>query len=195
MDINNAQTGNADIPQSTNNLVIGGLNNDRVNITNGPVLRLNSEAIDEFRVTTVNANANQGRSSGSQVNLVTKSGTNSWHGAAFEFYRGTLFTANDWFNNHATPPFGPVARPPLVRNTFGGGLGGPIVKNKVFFFYSYEGRRDAAAQAVTRVVPLANLGQGVVNYLYCADPACSSTAEASLDLTRNDACHSLCYRA
>ena len=186
VDINNAQTGNADIPQSTNNLVIGGLNNDRVNITNGPVLRLNSEAIDEFRVTTVNANANQGRSSGSQVNLVTKSGTNSWHGAAFEFYRGTLFTANDWFNNHATPPFGPVARPPLVRNTFGGGLGGPIVKNKVFFFYSYEGRRDAAAQAVTRVVPLANLGQGVVNYLYCADPACSSTAEASLDLTRND---------
>jgi hypothetical protein len=184
VDINNAQTGNAEIPRTTNTLVIGSLDSDRGNITTGPVLRLNSEAIEEFRVTTANGNANQGRSSGSQVNLQTKSGTNSWHGSAIEFYRSRGFTANDWFNNHATPPFGPVARPPLQRNTFGAGLGGPIVKNKIFFFYDFEGRRDAAATPETRVVPLANLGQGAINYTYCVDVDCTSTALAQLNLAQ-----------
>src|SRR5882762_7136263 len=140
VDINNAVTANANTPATTNNLVIGQLDTDRGDITSGPVLRLNSEAIEEFRVTTANGNANQGRSSGAQVNLVTKSGTNDWHGAAYELYRGTPFEANDWFSNAAGVP-----RTPLVRNTFGGGLGGPIVKNKLFFFYSYEGRRDATS--------------------------------------------------
>src|SRR2546427_10311781 len=87
VDINNAQTGNAERPRQTNSLLIGALDNDRGNITTGPVLRLNAEAIEEFRVTTANGNANQGRSSGAQINLVTKSGTNNWHGAAFEVYR------------------------------------------------------------------------------------------------------------
>src|SRR6202521_4430904 len=67
VDINNAQTGNAAIPQSTNNLVIGGLDTDRGDITSGPVLRLNSEAVEEFRVTTANGGANQGRSAGAQI--------------------------------------------------------------------------------------------------------------------------------
>ncbi len=175
VDINNAQTGNAAIPTSTNMLVIGALDTDRGNITSGPVLRLNSEAIEEFRVTTANGNANEGRSSGAQINLVTKSGTNDWHGAAFEFYRGTPFEANDWFNNAAGVP-----RTPLVRNTFGGGLGGPIVKNKLFFFYSYDGRRDATAASETRIVPLPTLGQGIINYTYCPDSACNTPAAASL---------------
>ncbi len=178
VDINNAQTGNVTLPQTTNSLVIGSL--ERGNITDGPVLRLNSEAIEEFRVTTANGNANQGRSAGAQVNLVTKSGSNSWHGAAFEFYRGTLFEANDWFNNAAGVP-----RTPLVRNTFGGALGGPVVKDKLFFFYSYEGKRDATAASATRLVPLSNLGQGTINYSYCANPSCSSTPVASLNLSQN----------
>ena len=174
VDINNAQTGNTEVPRGTNSLIVGALDSDTGDITTGPVLRLNSEAIEEFRVTTANGNANQGRSSGSQVNLITKAGTNSWHGAAFEFYRSRGFTANDWFNNHADPI---VARKPLQRNTFGGALGGPIVKNKAFFFYSFEGRRDASSQSVVRTVPLANLGQGTINYQYCADAACSSVQD------------------
>lgn len=178
VDINNAQTGNVTLPQSTNTLVIGSL--ERGNITDGPVLRLNSESIEEFRVTTADGNANQGRSSGAQVNLVTKSGSNNWHGAAFEFYRGTLFEANDWFSNAAGVP-----RTPLVRNTFGGALGGPIVKDKLFFFYSYEGKRDATAASESRIVPLASLGQGTINYSYCTDSACNSTATASLNLAQN----------
>jgi hypothetical protein len=143
------------------------------------VLRLNAEAIDEFRVTTANGNANQGRSSGSQVNLITKSGTNNWHGAGFEFYRSRGFTANDWFNNHSVPE---VPRTPLVRNTFGGALGGPIVKNKAFFFYSYEGRHDASGQSVSTIVPLASLGAGTLNYEFCANPSCTSTGIHNLDL-------------
>jgi hypothetical protein len=178
VDINNQQTGNVALPENTNNLVIGSI--DRVNITTGPVLRLNSEAIEEFRVTTANGNADQGRSAGAQINLVTKSGSNAWHGAAFEFYRGTLFEANDWFNNAAGVP-----RRTLIRNTFGGALGGPIVKDRLFFFYSYEGRRDATAQGVSRVVPLASLGQGTINYSYCVDPNCTSTQKASLSLAQN----------
>src|SRR5713226_2688585 len=140
VDINNAQTGNAEVPRTTNNLVIGQIDTDRHNITTGPVLRLNTEAIEEFRVTTANGNANQGSTSGAQVNLVTKSGSNALHGSAFEFYRGTQFEANDWFSNAAGVP-----RTNLVRNTFSGALSGPIVKDKLFFFYSYEGRRDATA--------------------------------------------------
>jgi hypothetical protein len=180
VDINNAQTANAAMPGSSGP-IIGALTSS---ITDGPVLRLNSEAVEEFRVTTANGNANEGRSAGAQINLVTKSGSNDWHGAAFEFYRGTGFEANDWFSNAADVP-----RTPLVRNTFGGALGGPILKNKLFFFYSYEGRRDATATGVTRTVPLANLGQGTINYTYCTDATCNTLASASLNLAQNQAAY------
>src|SRR5712692_7926361 len=157
---------------ATTNGSVNGARSDQSNVTldgadineaqtsrlNTPVLRLNSEAIEEFRVTTLNANSNQGRSSAAQVNLVTKSGTNSFHGAAFEFNRSTGFTSNDFFLNRIGQP-----RPALIRNTFGGGIGGPIVKNKLFFFYSYEGRRDKSQGSVVRTVPLPTMGQGMMN--------------------------------
>jgi hypothetical protein len=167
VDINNAQTSNTS--QETGQ-VVGELS---TSIIDGPVLRLNADAIEEFRVTTSNSNANQGRSSGSQVNLVTKSGTNNWHGGLFEFHRNTIFTANTWFNNHATDANGnsaPVPRQALIRNTFGASLGGPIVKNKAFFFYSYEGGRDAKSASVVRLVPLPTLGAGTIKYEYCSAP-------------------------
>ena len=188
VDINNAQTGNAEVPRTTNLLVIGALDNDRGNITTGPVLRLNSEAIEEFRVTTANGNANQGHSGGSQINLSSKSGGNAFHGSAFENYRTKGFTANDWFNNHSGTP-----RQDLIRHTFSGGLGGPIVKDKIFFFYNYEGRRDATSAGVTRVVPLSTspdplnprtLGDGTIHYSYCTNANCDATAIASLDLNQ-----------
>src|SRR5262249_45968103 len=110
------------------------INEAQTNSLSSPVLRLNSEAVEEFRVNTLNANSNQGRSSAAQVNLVTKSGTNHFHGAAFEQNRSTGFTSNDFFNNRTGLP-----RPLLIRNVFGGAIGGPIKKDKLFFFYSYEG--------------------------------------------------------
>lgn len=156
VDINEAQTNqiinpNADPANGSNSL---NLQPDR-----STVLRLNSEAIEEFRVTTTNANANQGRSAGAQVTLVTKSGTNDWHGAAFEFYRTKAFSANDFFNNKAGVP-----KPALIRHTFGGALGGPVIKNRAFFFYSYEGDRITQSTTQLRDVPLASLGRGEVRY-------------------------------
>ncbi len=156
------------------------INEAQTNSIGAPVLRLNSEAIEEFRVTTSNPNANQGRSSGAQISLITKSGTNEWHGALFESHRNTVFTANDFFNNRngrytatdsavilGTAKVGDLRnpRPKLLRNTFGGAIGGPISKDKAFFFYSFEGRRDAAESTVVRVVPLASMGRGELRYV------------------------------
>ena len=127
--------------------------------TSNTVLRLNAEAIQEFRVTTTNPNASQGRSAGAQISLVTKSGSNDWHGAGFEFYRSKKFTANDFFNNRVG-----LARPQLVRHTFGGAVGGPIVKNRAFFFYSFERQTRITQTSVVRTVPLASLGRGELRY-------------------------------
>jgi hypothetical protein len=161
------------------------INDAQSNAIDGPVLRLNAEAIQEFRVETINSNANEGRSSGAQINLVSKTGTNNWHGAMFEWYRSTLGKANDWFNNRDGVPV-----PPLVHNLFGGSLGGPIKKDRAFFFYAYEGQREARSTPVTRVVPLANLGQGTVKYSYCVDPSCTTTAVGSLNLAQNQQVYS-----
>ncbi len=95
--------------------------------TGNTVLRLNSEAIQEFRVITSNANAAQGRSAGAQVSVVTKSGTNQFGGSAFWFHRPTRLSANDFFNNRIG-----LKRPTLIRNNYGGSFGGPIVKERAF---------------------------------------------------------------
>lgn len=143
------------------NLTLDGvdINNPITNNIFNPNLRLNAEAIEEFRVTTANANANQGRSSGAQISLVTKSGTNQFRGALFLTGRRTGWTANNFFNNRDG-----VERPKLDRNVFGGAVGGPIWKDRAFFFYSYEGERTTDGETVVRVVPLPTLGQGIVVY-------------------------------
>src|SRR2546423_1829931 len=140
------------------------------------VLRVTLDSVQEFRVTTTNPNAEQGRSSGAQISLVTKSGTNEYHGSLYEFHRNTIFAANNFFNNKAGT-FGAndfavltgaaragdprVPRSKLLRNVFGGSLGGPIRKDRAFFFFNYEGRRDAREQSVLRTVPGDDLRQGI----------------------------------
>jgi hypothetical protein len=134
------------------------------------VLRSTPDSLQEFRVVTSNANAEQGRSSGAQVSLVTKSGTNQYHGSLYEYHRNTVTTANDFFNNKAGIP-----RPQLLRNIFGGSIGGPIKKDRIFFFGTYEGFREATATTVLREVPLPTLGQGIVRYRTdsgASDPNC-----------------------
>src|SRR5438552_3665184 len=144
------------------------------------VLRVTPDSVQEFRVTTTNPNANQGRSSGAQVSLVTKSGSNDWHGLLYEYHRNTVTTANDWLSN-AAGSYGPndtqvltgtakvgdkrSPRPPLLRNIFGGYASGAITHDRAYFFFTYEGYREATATPVTRTVPiLASLGQGNVWY-------------------------------
>lgn len=123
------------------------------------VLRVTPDSVQEFRVMTTNPTANLGRSSGGQVSLVTKGGTNDFHGLLYEYHRNTVTSANDFFNNRSG-----IDRPKLIRNLFGGSLGGPIVKDKIFFFYTYEGRRDASEATVSRDVPLPILGRGELQF-------------------------------
>jgi hypothetical protein len=179
VDINEAQTnqigGAAGGGAGSNNLIDATASPDR-----NTVLRLNADAIQEFRVTTSNPNAAQGRSSGAQVEIISKGGGNDVHGAVYETHRNTIFTANDFFNNRngrfvatdqevllGRASVGDLRnpRPKLIRNTFGGNALGPIVKDKLFFFYAYEGRRDASERTVVQTVPLASLGRGEVRYL------------------------------
>src|SRR5215467_455047 len=151
------------------NLTLDGvdINESQTGQLTGAVLRLNSEATEEFRLTTLNAAASQGRSSAAQVNLVTKSGTNNFHGAGFESYRTTGWASNNFFNNRTINPATgqPLPKPSVIRHTFGGGFGGPIIKNKMFFFYSYEGNREARQGTAVRTVPLPTMGQGELNYV------------------------------
>ncbi len=128
-------------------------------------VRSTLDSIEEFRVTTIGDNADQGRSSGGQVTLVTKSGTNSFHGSLYEQNRPTVTAANDWFNKQAQLSSGlPNIAGKIVRNTFGGSLGGPILKDRLFFFGTYEGQRQAENQQVTRNVPSPNVQDGVILY-------------------------------
>ena len=175
------------------NLTLDGvdINESQTGTLTGAVLRLNSEATEEFRLTTLNAPASQGRSSAAQVNLVTKSGTNSFHGAGFESYRTTGWSSNNFFNNRTINPVTgqPLPRPGVIRHTFGGGIGGPIIKNKMFFFYSYEGNREARQQTAVRVVPLPSMGQGTMNViaqncptqLTCGTPTLVTYTQAQLN--------------
>ena len=140
------------------NITVDGVDdNDQVNgFAFTGVLRQTQDSIEEFRVTTGNANAEAGRSSGAQVSLITKSGTNKFHGAAYEYNRPTFTVANDLFNKQAQLNSGLPNRPgKLIRNIFGGDLGGPIFKDKLFFFANYEGSRQAENAQVTRTVPTA----------------------------------------
>lgn len=122
-------------------------------------LPLPLDSLQEFRVTVGGQGAAQGRSSGGQVALVTRSGSNEFHGSAYEFHRNTATAANNWFSNRAR-----IKREPLVRNQFGVSLGGPIVKNRAFFFANWEQRIDASGRAQSRTVPTETMRQGIIRF-------------------------------
>jgi hypothetical protein len=163
---------------------VNGLRSDQSNVTldgigvndqnNGyaftSVLNVPPDSVQEFRVTTANANADSGYSSGAQVALATKSGTNNFHGSAYEYNRNTIFSANDPFLKESQLSSGESnTAPKLLRNVFGVTFGGPIMKNRLFFFANYEGRRDAQGTSALRTVPSATLRAGDLVYK-CADP-------------------------
>jgi hypothetical protein len=141
------------------------------------ILPVTTESLQEFRVTTTNANSDQGRSSGAQISLVTKSGTNSFHGSAYESHRNTYTSANDYFVKLSQLQAGqPNVPPKLIRNIFGGSLGGPILKDRFFFFGNYEGARQREEASVLRIVPSDNLRAGSIRYVCkSGDPLCSTS--------------------
>jgi hypothetical protein len=123
-------------------------------VGNAPV-----DSVQEFRGVVGGQLSSSGEGSGGQFQLVTKGGTNQFHGSLFEYHRDTDMEANDWFNNNQGVP-----RAPLIRNQFGGSIGGRIIKDRLFFFFNYEGRRDTLSNTTTRTVPLDSYRNGVVTY-------------------------------
>ncbi len=123
----------------------------------GPIL-VSTEALQEFRIITSNSDATFGRGSGGAINVVTKSGTNNFHGSLYEYHRNDALDARNFFNRG---PFfnadGSAISPPFRQNLFGGTFGGRIVENKHFFFGSYEGFRQRLDQTITATVPNADL--------------------------------------
>jgi len=118
------------------------------------------DSVQEFRGVTAGELSSANGGGGGQFELVTKSGTNSFHGALVEYHRDTALEANDWFNNNSGVP-----RPPLIRNQFGGNLGGPILRNKLFFFFDYNARRDTLSNLEDRTVPMDSFRNGTIQYI------------------------------
>ena len=160
-------------------------------VANAPI-----DSIQEFRAVSANPNASEGRSSGGQIQLATKSGTNDYHGNTYIYYRSDKFAANEFFNNRNG-----VARPLLQRRQFGGSLGGPlhflnfgeggsVVKSgrdRLFFFFNFEGRRDDSQVSASRTVPLQHYREGRIAYIRATDPS-GATCPATSRLDNNPNC-------
>lgn len=161
--------------QDTRNGAVNGARSDQSNITlDGidvndqsagyafdSVLPITQDSVQEFRVTTSNYNADQGGGSGAQVALVTKSGTNAFHGALYESHRNSFTSASDY----------ELQKPlQLIRNIFGVAAGGPVKKDRLFFFTNYEGTRRREAETSVRTIPSLAMRDGVILY-QCAVPA------------------------
>lgn len=121
-----------------NNYILDGVNNNESAWNSGGIIVLPVvDAIQEFKVSTGNFSSEFGRSAGGVVNVQTRSGTNDYHGNLFEFLRNSSLDANDFFNNANR-----ATRPPFRQNQFGGTFGGPVRRNKLFFFADYQGTRQ-----------------------------------------------------
>ncbi len=155
------------------NITLDGVDvNDQVNgYAFTSVLPVTLDSMQEFRVTTANYGADAGRSSGAQVSLITKSGTNKFHGSLYEYLRNTYTSANDYFVKSAEVQSGSPNLPPkLIRNIFGGSLGGPFVRDRFYFFVNYEAARQREGASDLRIVPSDALRAGFVTY-QCATPS------------------------
>ncbi|MGB9202553.1 MAG: carboxypeptidase-like regulatory domain-containing protein [Terriglobales bacterium] len=197
-----AYTGNriGDKDQDTRNGAVNGARSDQSNVTldnvdvndqsNGyaftSVLPVTQDSVQEFRVTTTNYGADQGQGSGAQVALVTKSGTNAFHGALYEDMRNTITSANDYLVKQSEQNIGLPNKPlQLNRNIFGAAIGGPLQKNRLFFFTNYEGTREREQQRAERVIPTPSLCSGTFQYVNAA-PATGNTSWGPSQLQQLD---------
>jgi len=147
--------------QGSNNSTLDGID---VNDATAPRLGLsltanNTDSVEEFRVVTASGKAEYGRNAGGQVELVTRSGTNTPHGSFFDYIRNQALNANDFFSNKAGN-----TKPMFIQNIYGGSFGGPIKRNKLFIFGNYQGRRTHQAISRVRTVPTDLAKQGIFQY-------------------------------
>ncbi len=143
-----------------NNFLLDGIDNNAYGTSNqgfsNQVMQPSPDAVAEFKVVTNNMSAEYGRSAGGTINVAYRSGTNSWRGAAWEFFRDTKLNATGFF----TPPGG--EKPPLSRDQFGFTFGGPLIRNRAFFFSDYEGFRQSRKSVAFQTIPTAAQRQGIL---------------------------------
>ena len=151
------------------NFLIDGLDNNNylfgVAGATTQAVRPSVDAIQEFKVETANYGAQHGRGAGGVVSVVIKSGGNGFHGSAFEFFRDEALESNDFFADR-----GGLEKPPLRYNQFGGTLGGPIVRDRVFFFASFQGTRELRTYTSTVTVPTPEMVRGAFGDVAIYDP-------------------------
>src|ERR1700691_1604800 len=152
LDVNDFATGGANQSNSGSGITSG-----FVVVGHAPV-----DSVEEFHGTVGGLGASAGPSSGGQFQLVTKSGTNQFHGNINEYHRDPSLVANSWFSNNANPI---VPRNHLIQNQFGGNIGGPVLRNKLFFFFDFNDSRIISSLLTQRTVPLDSLRAGNLGYL------------------------------
>jgi hypothetical protein len=183
--------------QDTRNGAVNGARSDQSNVTldgidvndqsNGyafkSVLPVTQDSVEEFRVTTTNYGADQGQGSGAQVALVTKGGTNKLHGSAYEYIRNTITSANDYLVKQSQLSIGLPNKPlRLNRNIFGVTVGGPLHKDRAFFFLNYEGTRKREETRALRIIPTPQMCQGIFRYVNGDGSGITTWNEAQLAL-------------
>ena len=155
----------------TDNVIAGGGNQ-------APVIPIGVENVSEFRVGVTNNNASFGRSEGGQINIISKSGTNDFHGAVYWYHQNSALNANTWDNGHTPNGSGLEFTPKSPQHDNRGGVtfGGPIKKNKTFVFGNYELRRFPQSVEVERIVPTQSLRNGSLTFGGVAYNLATSTA-------------------
>jgi len=151
-------------------------------------LRTNPDSLQEFRVITSNATAEYGRNSGAQVELTTRSGTNEIHGTLFYFHRNSALSANEWFNNQrGVNAQGALIspRPFLLQHQYGGSVGGPILKNRTFYFFNFQGQRQTSPFTRTRTVYTQAARQGSFRWRVGAQNGNAASTNPSVDSQGN----------
>ncbi|MDQ3650547.1 MAG: carboxypeptidase-like regulatory domain-containing protein [Acidobacteriota bacterium] len=142
-----------------NNFLLDGVDNNSYGTSNqgfsSQLVQLSPDAVTEFKVETNNYSAEFGRSGGATINASLRSGTNDFHGALWEFHRNTVLNARGFFANRNR-----LAKPNLIRNQFGGTFGGPIIRDRTFFFVNYEGFREVSSEVRTATLPTLEHRQG-----------------------------------
>jgi hypothetical protein len=119
------------------------------------------DAMQEFRIQTSTYAPEFGRTPGGQISIITRSGTNQYHGSVFDYLRNDLFDASNWFNGYTNNP--PLRKARERQNDFGGTFSGPVLKNRTFFFFSYEGLRLRLPQTTLSTVPDVNARQNAIS--------------------------------
>jgi hypothetical protein len=167
---------------ATSNMEGGGGYNTGFVATPRAVVPTPVESLEEFRVSTNNAGTDFTRSPGAEVQMVTKRGTNSWHGAGYWYHQNDELNANNWFRNNGfeDPTVAPIENPEWRDNRYGGKIGGPIWKNRTFFFLHEEERHFFTQAVFSRLVPTAAMRAGILEF---TDPSTGNVVPYNLNPT------------